>query len=138
MLMGLVRFGTVVLTADPSPANMVRLLREYEAEQTFIVPTVLRSIVDELQRSGEPAPALSGIYYGAMAMSESLLHAALRMFNCAFVQFFGMTEMSGSATFLSPADHDPARPAAVGNRRQTVSGRSARDPWPGPARTQAQ
>jgi acyl-CoA synthetase (AMP-forming)/AMP-acid ligase II len=110
VLMGLVRFGTVVLTADASPGNLLRLIREYRAEHTFIVPTVIRAIVDELRTSGEPAPALNGIFYGAMAMSESLLRATLEIFNCAFVHFFGMTEITGSATFLSPKDHDLARP----------------------------
>jgi acyl-CoA synthetase (AMP-forming)/AMP-acid ligase II len=124
VLMGLVRFGTVILTADPSSANLIRLLREHDADQTFIVPTVIRAVVDELHRRGEAAPALSGIYYGAMAMSESLLQEALSLFNCAFVQFFGMTEMSGSVTFLSPADHDPARPHLL---------RTVGKPYPGAA-----
>jgi acyl-CoA synthetase (AMP-forming)/AMP-acid ligase II len=122
VLMGLVRFGTVVLTADPSPGNLLRLIRQYRAEHTFMVPTVLRAVVDELRASGEPAPALSGIFYGAMAMSESLLRETLEIFNCAFVHFFGMTEISGSATFLSPKDHDLARPKLL----QTVG-----KPYPG-------
>jgi acyl-CoA synthetase (AMP-forming)/AMP-acid ligase II len=110
VLMGLVRFGTVVLTADASPANMLTLLRRYRAQHSFMVPTVIRSIVDELRSRGEPAPELTGIYYGAMAMSESLLRETLQLFNCAFVQFFGMTEIAGSATFLSPQDHDLLKP----------------------------
>jgi acyl-CoA synthetase (AMP-forming)/AMP-acid ligase II len=110
VLMGLVRLGTVILTADASPGNLLRLLREYRAEHAFIVPTVIRAIVDELRSRGEAAPPLAGIYYGAMAMSASLLDEALRLLDCAFVHFFGMTEISGSACFLSPKDHDPTRP----------------------------
>jgi acyl-CoA synthetase (AMP-forming)/AMP-acid ligase II len=122
VLMGLARFGTVVLTADASPGNLLRLIRSYGAEHTFMVPTVIRSIVDELRASGEAAPALRGIFYGAMAMSESLLRETLEIFNCAFVQFFGMTEIAGSATLLSPKDHDLARPHLL----QTVG-----KPYPG-------
>jgi acyl-CoA synthetase (AMP-forming)/AMP-acid ligase II len=110
VLMGLVRFGTVVLTADPSPANLLSLLRSHHADHTFIVPTVVRAIVDELKARGEAPPELSGIYYGAMAMSESLLRETLKMFSCALVQFFGMTEIAGSATYLPPGDHDLAKP----------------------------
>ncbi len=124
VMMGLVRFGTVVLTADVSPGNLIRLLNEYRAEHTFIVPTVLRAIVDELRGRAQPVPRLKGIFYGAMAMSESLLHEALQLFDCAFVQFFGMTEMSGSATLLSPEDHDPARPDLL---------RTVGRPYPGAA-----
>lgn len=105
VLMGLVRFGTVILTADASPGNMLALLRKYNANHSFIVPTVIRAIVDELQARKEPPPQLSGIYYGAMAMSESLLRQTLDLFKCAFVHFFGMTEIAGSATFLLSLIH---------------------------------
>jgi acyl-CoA synthetase (AMP-forming)/AMP-acid ligase II len=74
-----------------------------------MVPTVIRALVDELAR-GEPAPELAGVYYGAMAMSESLLRETLQIFRCAVVQFFGMTEIAGSATVLGPGDHDLAKP----------------------------
>jgi acyl-CoA synthetase (AMP-forming)/AMP-acid ligase II len=110
VLMGLVRFGTVVLTADPSPASLLALLRRYRADHTFVVPTVIRALVDELRARGEAAPTISGLYYGAMAMSESLLRETLATFRCALVQFFGMTEIAGSATFLPPFDHDLAKP----------------------------
>jgi acyl-CoA synthetase (AMP-forming)/AMP-acid ligase II len=114
VLMGLIRFGTVVLTADASPGNMLALLREYHADHSFIVPTVIRAIVDELHARKEPPPKLTGIYYGAMAMSESLLRETLDLFKCSFVHFFGMTEIAGSATFLSPRDHDVTRPQLLG------------------------
>ncbi len=109
VLMGLVRFGTVVLTADASPRSLLALLRRYRADHCFMVPTVIRALVDELAR-GEPAPELAGVYYGAMAMSESLLRETLQIFQCAVIQFFGMTEIAGSATVLSPEDHDLAKP----------------------------
>lgn len=109
VLMGLVRFGTVVLTADASPRSLLALLRRYRADHCFMVPTVIRALVDELAR-GEPAPELAGVYYGAMAMSESLLRETLQIFRCAVVQFFGMTEIAGSATVLGPGDHDLAKP----------------------------
>ena len=122
VLMGLVRFGTVVLTADAAPSSLLALLRRFDAEHTFAVPTVIRAIVDELHSRGESPPALAGIFYGAMPMSESLLREALQLFNCAFVQFFGMTEIAGSATFLAPQDHDPARPQLL---------RTVGKPYPG-------
>eukprot|EP00456_Euglypha_rotunda_P020294 TRINITY_DN17774_c2_g1_i2.p1 TRINITY_DN17774_c2_g1~~TRINITY_DN17774_c2_g1_i2.p1 ORF type:complete len:415 (-),score=69.89 TRINITY_DN17774_c2_g1_i2:19-1263(-) len=123
MLMSLIRLGTVVLTADPSPANMLKLLREHKAEYSFIVPTVIRSIVDSLHASGERAPPMKGIFYGAMPMSESLLRESMSLFgDCAFLQFFGMTEIAGSATYLSPIHHDPSRPKLL---------KSVGKPYPG-------
>jgi len=108
MAMGLVRQGTVVLTADPSAPNLLRLMREFKVEHTFIVATVIRALVDELRQQGIPGPQLRGMFYGAMPMSELLLREALQTFGCAFVQFFGMTEITGSATLLPPPQHDLA------------------------------
>jgi fatty-acyl-CoA synthase len=55
-------------------------------------------------------------------MSESLLRECLSLFDCAFINWFGMTEIAGSATLLSPEDHDLARPHLL----QTVG-----KPYPG-------
>lgn len=109
VLMGLVRLGTVILTADASAANMLRLIREYHVGHSFIVPTVIRAIVDELNSSGQAAPRMTCIYYGAMAIGEDLLRQTMSLLDCAFLQFFGMTENTGSATALSPSNHDLAR-----------------------------
>lgn len=122
VLMGLVRQGTVVLTADPMPGNLLKLIREHGCEHTFIVPTVLRAIVDTLKAGGEPAPRMKGIFYGAMPIGESLLRESLDLLGCAFVQFFGMTENTGSVTVLEPRDHDPARPQLL---------KSVGKPYPG-------
>ena len=110
VLVGLVRFATVVITADPMPGNMLRLVREYQAMRSFIVPTVLRAIVDELRARKQAAPKMNGIYYGAMPIGESLLHDVLTMFECRLGQYFGMTEVTGTATFLPPSRHNFERP----------------------------
>jgi acyl-CoA synthetase (AMP-forming)/AMP-acid ligase II len=117
VLMGLVRRGTVIITADPSGGNMLRLFREYNAQHSFIVPTAIRAMIEELKAKNAPAPKVTNIFYGAMAMGEGLLKDAMRVFGCSFGQFFGMTENTGASTFLAPWDHDLARPhllASVG------------------------
>ena len=110
VLMGLVRFGTVVLTANPTPGNMLALLTEYRVESSFIVPTVIRGIVDEIKSKHLPAPSITGMFYGAMTMGARLLGETMEIMGCSFGQFFGMTEITGAATFLGPSDHDLERP----------------------------
>jgi acyl-CoA synthetase (AMP-forming)/AMP-acid ligase II len=124
VLIGLVRLSTVVITADPMPANMLRLIRDYAVERSFIVPTVIRAIVDELHDSHAEAPKLNGIYYGAMPMSETLLHEAMALFHCKFGQFFGMTEVAGTATYLPPDQHDLARPQLLKSVGRPIAGMS--------------
>ena len=110
VLMGLVRFATVVISMDPGPANMLALMRRYKVDYNFIVPTVIRSIVDELLATGEDVPPTRGIYYGAMSMDAGLLTQAMGLFGCRFGHFFGMTEVTGAATYLPPDQHNPDKP----------------------------
>ena len=124
VLVGLVRFTTVVITADPTPGNMLRLIRQYAAKRSFIVPTVLRAIVDDLRARNESAPKMHGIYYGAMPIGESLLRDLLAMFDCKLGQYFGMTEVTGTATFLPPQQHDLARPHLLKSVGRPITGMS--------------
>ncbi|MDB5968336.1 MAG: long-chain-fatty-acid--CoA ligase [Hydrocarboniphaga sp.] len=110
VLMGLVREGTVIITADPTAANMLKLIREHRVEHSWMVPTLIRALLEGVRGEQRPAPRMKGLFYGAMAMDESLLRAAMECFGCDFLQFFGMTENTGSATSLAPLDHDSARP----------------------------
>lgn len=115
ILMGLLRQSTCVMTADASAANITRLMREHRAERTFAVPTVIRAIVDDVRASGEPMPWIESIFYGAAPMSPSLLADAIETFGCSFGQYFGMTEITGTAVFLGPGDHDLSRPRLLGS-----------------------
>lgn len=110
MLIGLMRQSTCVLTANPSAPNLTRLIREHHASRTFAVPTVIRDIVDEVRRSGDPLPSLKMFLYGAMPIGETLLRDAIETLGCSFGQYYGMTEIAGSATFLAPGHHDLERP----------------------------
>jgi acyl-CoA synthetase (AMP-forming)/AMP-acid ligase II len=124
VLIGLVRFSTVVITADATPGSLLRLLREHGATRSFIVPTAMRAIIEELRARGETAPQMRGIYYGAMPIGESLLRDALTVFGCSFGQFFGMTEITGVATYLPPSQHDLARPQRLKSVGRPIAGMS--------------
>jgi fatty-acyl-CoA synthase len=130
MLIGLVRGCTCVLTADLLPENLLSLCERHAVSRTFIVPTVIRMLVDEVRRRGLHLPHLKGIYYGAAPIGESLLHDAIATFGCEFVQFYGMTEITGAATYLGPGEHDPARPERLGSVGTALAGTSIeiRDP----------
>jgi len=110
VMMGFARLMTVVLTGDPMPANLLKQFRAHGARHSFIVPTVLRTMVDDLRARGEKPPEIRSLQYGAMPIGEQLLHDAMETFGCSFAQYFGMTENTGSVTYLGTDDHDPARP----------------------------
>jgi acyl-CoA synthetase (AMP-forming)/AMP-acid ligase II len=124
VLIGLVRLATVVITSDPSPSNVLNLMRTYAVERCFLVATVMRAVVDELMSSGGAVPPIKGLYYGAMVMSERLLSDTMKLFGCSFGQFFGMTELTGTATFLGPGDHDLAQPQRLKSLGRPLAGMS--------------
>ena len=110
MLIGLLRSLTCILTADPSPGNLLALSRRHAVTRTFIVPAVVRVLLASVLDSGEPAPRLKTIFYGAAPMDADLIKRCLATFGCGFAQYYGMTEATGSVTFFPPAEHDVNRP----------------------------
>jgi acyl-CoA synthetase (AMP-forming)/AMP-acid ligase II len=110
MLIGLIRGLTCVLTADASVANVLDLIDRYTVSRTFIVPTVLRAMLDLLAATGRAPPRIRTITYGAATIGEALLREAITVIGCGFAQYFGMTECAGTICFLPAADHDLARP----------------------------
>ena len=111
MLIGLLRSLTCVLTADPSAANLLALSQRFAVTRTFIVPPVVRLLLDAVEASGQPAPPIKTIYYGAAPMDTALIERCFKVFGkCGFGQFYGMTEAAGSVSFLAPSEHDVQRP----------------------------
>lgn len=123
MLTGLARSLTCILTADPGAENLLELSRRHAATRTFMVPTVVRALLDALNASGDHPPGLKTISYGASVMDVDLIKRCLAAFpGCRFAQYFGMTEASGTVTFLPPRDHDIRNPELLNSVGQGLPG----------------
>lgn len=90
----------------------------------MVVPTMLVRIVEELTRTGKPAPTtLRSMSYGGAKISAQVLAEALRLFpETGFVNAYGLTETASSIAVLGPDDHreavassDPAIRARLGS-----------------------
>jgi acyl-CoA synthetase (AMP-forming)/AMP-acid ligase II len=101
---------TCVITDDPSPGNLLSLSTHHNVTHIFIVPTVVRALIDLLQADNVSLPSLREIHYGAAPMDLELLERSMHLLGCGFVHHYGMTENAGTATRLGPEDHDPSRP----------------------------
>jgi acyl-CoA synthetase (AMP-forming)/AMP-acid ligase II len=98
----------------------------------MVVPTMLVRIVEELKRTGRPAPTtLRSMSYGGAKISIQVLVDALRLFpDTGLVNAYGLTETASSIAVLGPDDHrealasdDPAvraRLASVGRALPSV------------------
>src|SRR5690606_6917526 len=94
----------------------------------YMVPTIIRMVLEELEATGGKAPKYEGIYYGAAPIGE-LLDRAIATFGCRFTQYYGMTECS-TTHVLGPADHDKSRPELMRSVGWPIAGVSSeiRDP----------
>jgi acyl-CoA synthetase (AMP-forming)/AMP-acid ligase II len=122
VICGLSRGQTVVVTADTAPPVLLDLCVTHGITRTFIVPTVLRALLEEMNRRDVRVPTLRGIHYGAMAMDAGLLERSVDKIGCRFLQYYGMTEATGSITLLQPRDHDLQRPHLLRSVGQPLPG----------------
>lgn len=121
MTMPLFHIGSVGLCVTSLAQGMGGLLVPPKADQlldaiagqgvthTFLVPTVVASMVEEAEARGETYPQLRQMVYGASPMDVGTLRRALRVFGPCLKQGYGTTE-TGSITHLLAADHDPDGP----------------------------
>jgi acyl-CoA synthetase (AMP-forming)/AMP-acid ligase II len=117
VLCGMVFGATCVLTSDTSTDAFIELCNRYCVTRVFIVPTALRTVIDDIHTRCLDVPKLSSICYGASLMDVPLLLEVQDTFGCRLLNNYGMTEAAGTMVTLGPDDHDPARPhllASVG------------------------
>ena len=94
------------------------------ATNTFLVPTMIASLLDAAEAIGAARSGFRTISYGGAPISEPLLVRALEMFGNVFVQVYGSCEAPHPVTVLSKADHQnltDGRAASIG--RPTTSSR---------------
>ena len=101
---GLVRGQSVYLTADLAPAHILDLCIAHGITRTFLVPTLVRALIEEMHARDIRVATLRGIHYGAASMDPQLLERSVDNLGCRFLQYYGMTEATGTITILDPAD----------------------------------
>ncbi len=109
---------TAALTATFAGRRVV-LMRQFEAEEwlrlgagervthAFLVPTMLRRVVDHESFATTDLSALRVLSYGAAPMPLGLIRRAIECFPPAvgFINAFGQTETTSTVSVLGPDDH---------------------------------
>jgi len=98
--------GTLYIQEDFDPAAVVRALSEERIGLALLVPAMIQfclvAVPDVRERRYDD---LRLIVYGASPIAEQTLRDALAVFQCDFLQGYGMTETTAAVTYLMPADH---------------------------------
>jgi long-chain acyl-CoA synthetase len=94
------------------PQEILTALSEKRATNALLVPAMLQVLSAQPDAAGRDYSSLRAIMYGASPITTEVLVRSMGVFKCDFVQLYGLTETTGTATQLDAADHDPDGPRA--------------------------
>lgn len=88
------------------PGEALRLIEEEKVGDIFVVPTMLRWLLDHPDMARRDLTSLKSIRYGAAPIDRTLLGRAMKAIPTAgFMQVYGQTEFAPVVTCLPPQDH---------------------------------
>ena len=113
----------VVLPAfDELP--LLRAIAQEHGTETFLVPTMLKRLIEHPDFAAVDTRSLQLVLYGAAPIDDALLAAAQRALPAAgFCQLYGMTELSPVVTALPAWCHAPGQPPEQQRQRLRSVGR---------------
>lgn len=108
-------FGTQIMAAGASalvatefdPDFVMDAIANKGLSKIFVVPTALRMLMEHPKAKTTDYSRIRTLLYGASPIPLELLRDAMKLFECGFVQMYGMTETTGTICVLTPEDHDP-------------------------------
>ena len=111
--------ATGVIMREFDPTLVLDYIAQYKISKIFLVPAAIQFIVNQPQVDDVDFSQLNHILYGASPIPLALLKRAIEVFDCGFVQMYGMTETSGTIVALPPEDHD-----VNGNKKMSSAGKA--------------
>ena len=97
--------ATGVIVKQFVATQQLEVMAQYGVSKLFIVPSALRTLLDDPRLGESDLSALKYISYGASPIPMDLMVECVDAFGCGFVQKYGMTETSGTCVALGPEDH---------------------------------
>jgi acyl-CoA synthetase (AMP-forming)/AMP-acid ligase II len=98
------------------------MIDQFRVSKIFLVPAALQFLVRHPRAARTDFSCIREMGYGASPIPLALLREAVATMGCGFVQFYGMTETTGTIVALPPDDHVPE-----GSPRMRAAGKPL--PW---------
>jgi len=107
----MLRLCPQILVPGFDEAQMLSLIERERASETFLVPTMLKRLIEHPRFAEHDLSSLALVLYGAAPIDEPLLAIALeRLPHTRFAQLYGMTELSPVVAALPPWCHAAGQP----------------------------
>ncbi|CAA0119163.1 Long-chain-fatty-acid--CoA ligase FadD13 [Halioglobus japonicus] len=87
------------------PMQILNDMEAYPVTSIFMVPAMIMAVLQVPDIEQRDFSRLKTMFYGASPISETVLRRAIEVFQCEFIQMYGMTETTGTVVSLSPGDH---------------------------------
>ncbi|MEW6269965.1 MAG: AMP-binding protein [Thermodesulfobacteriota bacterium] len=97
----------LVLLSQFDAGEWLAAVERERVTHAFVVPTMLKQILDHPRLAGTDLSSLTNLSYGGAPMPFPVIRRALESFprTCGFVNAFGQTETTSTLTVLGPEDH---------------------------------
>jgi acyl-CoA synthetase (AMP-forming)/AMP-acid ligase II len=97
--------ATVVLMPGFTPQRALAAVEGHRATHMWMVPQMLRFMLQAKASHGTDLSSLREILYGAAPMPLDVYADAVQRLGCGFRQVYGMTEVGGPFVTLGPEEH---------------------------------
>jgi acyl-CoA synthetase (AMP-forming)/AMP-acid ligase II len=99
------RGDTLVILSQFEPNVFLETIEKEKISTTYVVPTMLRAILDHPDFPKRELSSLKNILYGAAPMPIELLLRSLKVLPGNYLNAFGLTEATATISALTPEDH---------------------------------
>lgn len=106
-LIGMYAGAKNVVLSEFTPGGCLQAIRDHRISKMFIVPAAMQFVLADPTCAQTDFSTLKYMVYGASPIPLPLLKRAMDVFQCGFIQLYGMTETIGIGTYLPAEDHSP-------------------------------
>ena len=96
---------TLVVLPQFEPGLWLEAVQNEGVTHSFVVPTMLKRIMEHPDFDKRDLSSLQLITYGAAPMPYEVVRKAVEVFNCGLMNAYGQTESTSTMTYLGPEDH---------------------------------
>ena len=96
---------TLVILPQFDPKQWLEAVQKERVTHSFVVPTMLKRIMEHPDFDKYDLSSLKLITYGAAPMPYEVVSRAVDVFSCGLMNAYGQTESTSTLTFLGPEDH---------------------------------
>jgi acyl-CoA synthetase (AMP-forming)/AMP-acid ligase II len=97
---------TLVILPQFEPKLWLEAVQKERVTHSFVVPTMLKRIMEHEDFAKYDLSSLKLITYGAAPMPYEVVSKAVDVFTAGLMNAYGQTESTSTMTFLGPEDHE--------------------------------